>query len=149
MSMEVRLRSVNLRDLEQIYKIEVESFKYPYPFEYLKVLLFLAGEFFIVAEENNKVIGYAVGVLEKNNVGHIVSIAVSRDYRGRGIGRKLLEELERRLKNKGAKDFKLEVRISNRIAISLYTKLGYKIKEVVKNYYPDGEDAYVMVKHDC
>lgn len=149
MSIEVRLRLANLRDLEQIYKIEVETFKYPYPFEYLKLLLFLAREFFIVAEENNKVIGYAVGVLERNSVGHIVSIAVSRDYRGKGIGRKLLEELERRLKNKGARVFKLEVRISNRIAINLYVKLGYKTKEVVKNYYPDGEDAYVMVKHDC
>jgi len=40
----------------------------------------------------------------------------------------------------------LEVRVSNKIAIKLYLNLGYKIVVVLKSYYIDGEDAYIMVK---
>ncbi|RLE74023.1 MAG: ribosomal-protein-alanine acetyltransferase, partial [Thermoprotei archaeon] len=43
----------------------------------------------------------------------------------------------------------LEVRISNTAAINLYKKLGFNIEKRLKNYYPDGEDCYVMTKKLC
>lgn len=147
--MDIGIRSARLEDLEQIYRIEIESFKIPYPLEYLYLLLSLAGDLFIVAVRCNEIVGYAVGLLRIDNTGHIVSIAVANKYRGRGIGKRLLQELERRLKDKGAKRFRLEVRVSNRIAINLYLKLGYRIDRVIPRYYPDGEDAYLMIKDDC
>lgn len=147
--MDIDIRSARLEDLEQIYRIEIESFKIPYPLEYLYLLLSLAGDLFIVAVRCDEIVGYAVGLLRIDNIGHIVSIAVANKYRRRGIGKRLLQELERRLKDKGAKRFRLEVRVSNRIAINLYLKLGYRIDRVIPRYYPDGEDAYLMIKDDC
>jgi len=43
-----------------------------------------------------------------------------------------------------AKQAFLEVRVSNKPAISLYEKLGFKVLRVIRGYYSDGEDAYVM-----
>ena len=44
----------------------------------------------------------------------------------------------------GARQSLLEVRVSNAPAIALYEKFGYERYGVRKNYYADGEDAFVM-----
>jgi len=46
----------------------------------------------------------------------------------------------------GAAEFFLEVRKANEAATGIYEKLGYDIKRVLKGYYRDGEDAYLMIK---
>jgi ribosomal-protein-alanine N-acetyltransferase len=43
-----------------------------------------------------------------------------------------------------AKECYLEVRESNLAAITLYKKLGFEIARTIRNYYADGEDAFVM-----
>ena len=42
---------------------------------------------------------------------------------------------------------RLEVRVSNKAAINLYKKHGFKIVYAIKNFYLNGEDAYVMMKN--
>lgn len=145
-SNDVIIRIAIYRDLEDIFRIELESFKIPYPKEYLVALLALAGDFFLVAEIQGSIVGYAVGILRLNNIGHIVSIAVAKRWRRKGIGTRLIRELERRFKERGVRASRLEVRVSNRPAIKLYEKLGYRVLDRIKNYYPDGEDAYLMFK---
>ncbi len=142
----VVVRPANVDDLDQVYLVELESFKYPYPREYLKALLALAGDLFLVLEVCGRIVGYVVGLIEFNAEGHILSIAVAKSFRGRGYGKKLMLELESRFKERGVRRIKLEVRKSNMIAISMYRKLGYRIVGVIPGYYPDGEDAYVMIK---
>jgi ribosomal-protein-alanine N-acetyltransferase len=39
----------------------------------------------------------------------------------------------------------LEVRVSNTPAITLYKKLGFEIRDLLRAYYSDGEDGYLMV----
>ncbi len=143
---EVIVRPANDDDLEQIYHIELESFKYPYPREYLKALLALSGNLFLVLEVCGRIVGYVVGLIEFGVEGHVLSIAVAKSFRGRGYGKKLMLELESRFKERGVHRIKLEVRKSNTVAISMYRKLGYRIVGVIPRYYPDGEDAYIMVK---
>ena len=46
----------------------------------------------------------------------------------------------------GANEFFLEVRKSNEAAVTVYEKLGYSVRRVLRGYYRDGEDAYLMVK---
>ncbi len=143
---DVIIRTALYSDLEGVFRIELESFRIPYPKQYLAALLALAGDLFLVAETREGIVGYAVGVLRVNNMGHIVSIAVAKRWRRKGIGTKLIRELERRFREKKMKVSRLEVRVSNEPAIRLYERLGYKIIHRVKNYYPDGEDAYLMIK---
>ncbi len=143
---DVIIRTAVYKDLEDIFRIELESFKIPYPKKYLAVLLVLAGDLFLVAETREGIVGYAAGVLRLNDIGHIVSIAVAKRWRRKGIGTRLIKELEKRFKEKNMRASRLEVRVSNKPAIRLYEKLGYKIIDRIKNYYPDGEDAYFMFK---
>jgi len=84
---------------------------------------------------------------EEKTVGHLVSIAVRREYRGRGIGSKLLEATIKAVKDVyKAEALYLEVRVSNYTAIRLYEKFGFRKARIIRGYYRDGEDAYVMVK---
>ena len=66
----------------------------------------------------------------------ILHIAVLPEFRNQGLGRMILEELEKQLKSTGksVKIF-LEASAINKFAIKLYEKLGYKAYNERKNYY--------------
>jgi ribosomal-protein-alanine N-acetyltransferase len=78
--------------------------------------------------------------------GHIVSVAVLHDSRYRGIGTKLIMDGMSGMVSYGAVEFFLEVRKSNSAAVTVYEKLGFEVGRVLKGYYRDGEDAYLMVR---
>lgn len=111
---------------------------------------------FLVAEVDGEVVGYVMCRVELGwgyckpgltRKGHVVSIAVLEGYRRRGIGKALMEEALKALsKYYKASEVYLEVRVSNYPAISLYEKLGFMKKRILKGYYLDGEDAYVMAR---
>jgi len=80
-------------------------------------------------------------------VGHVISIAVLQEYRRRGIGSALMSEALKIFEKKYDVDsVYLEVRVSNQPAISMYEKFGFVKARIIRGYYRDGEDAYVMVK---
>ena len=69
-------------------------------------------------------------------------IIVDKEYRRQNIATKLLRELE---KINNIENITLEVRESNKSAISFYEKNGYKKVAIRKNYYKE-EDGYLMMK---
>ena len=111
-------------------------------------------EAFLVAEIERKLVGYIMCKIEYGfsnfkklgfvKKGHVVSVAVLPERRNKGIGRALVEESLIGVKLKKADELYLEVRCSNNEAIRLYEKLGFVIKQRLKAYYRDGEDAYLM-----
>lgn len=137
------IRTVKYEDLKSIYLIERLSFERPYPSSYLETLAYLSPETFLVVSLNDCIVGYSTSVL-RGSEGHVISIAVHPNYRGIGIGKRLLIENIKRLKDLGAKRVILEVKIDNFQALKLYQKLGFKIVKTLKNYYWDGADAYRM-----
>ena len=96
-----------------------------------------------LAEEGGQVCGYCclIVVCEDAEVGNI---AVDTPFRGKGIGKALMETMHQRAKEKGATQSFLEVRVSNANAIALYKKFGYESYGIRARYYEDGEDAMVM-----
>lgn len=76
---------------------------------------------------------------------HITNLAVRTEYRGKGIGELLLLatiDLANELK---ARFMTLEVRVSNLVAQSLYSKYGFVQMGVRRGYYLDNhEDAAIM-----
>lgn len=139
------VREARRDELERLLIIENLSFKDPYPLFILDFYLKLTPDTFLVAETEGKVVGFVIGLKEGWSWGHLISIAVHPEFRGRGIGRRLMEECLARLRSKGVKRVRLEVRVSNRRAIELYRKLGFRVEDLLPNYYRDGEDAYLMV----
>ncbi|MEM1645058.1 MAG: ribosomal protein S18-alanine N-acetyltransferase [Ignisphaera sp.] len=146
----MNIRQANVENINEIYELEVMCFKDPYPKNLLFMLLTLYPELFLVAEINNKIVGYVSGILRRDGLGHIVSICIHPAYRRKGLGVKLMEFIEGIFREKfNVCKYRLEVRISNNPAINLYQKLGYRIVGIIPRYYTDGEDAYLMIKDSC
>jgi len=77
--------------------------------------------------------------------GHLVSIAVLKEYQGNKIGEELLLAAMGAVKNYGIDMYVLEVRLSNSVAIAMYKKIKFNIEKTISEYYRDGEDAFYMV----
>ena len=90
--------------------------------------------------------GFCVHWLVADEI-HILNIAIHPAYRRRGIAALLLEKALADQVQNAATCATLEVRRSNRAAIELYEKYGFKTIGVRPNYYADErEDALVMLK---
>ena len=96
----------------------------------------------LVAEDEGKVVG-AVWTRIMNDYGHIddktpsFAISLYREYRGRGIGTKLMQEMLNLLKEKGYKRASLAVQKAN-YAVRMYKKVGFEIVD-------ENEEEYIMV----
>ena len=148
------VRRAELGDLIPVMEINLKTLPEHYSDYFYESLLAELPEAFLVAEIGGKIVGYIMckteygfsnfkklGFVKK---GHVVSIAVLHEYRGKGIGKVLVEEAINGVKSKKCDELYLEVRCSNNEAVKLYEKLGFVIKQRLKTYYRDGEDAYLM-----
>ena len=90
------------------------------------------------------IVGYG-GLWLSVDEGHITTIAVAPEYRGRGIGELILNGLIDQGMVLNADMLTLEVRVSNLVAQQLYLKYGFKAAGTRPRYYTDnGEDALIM-----
>jgi ribosomal-protein-alanine N-acetyltransferase len=148
----IKLRRFSLSDLEQIIEIEKISFPKRKPFseDYFKKLYQKSPGRIVVAEDKGKILGYIIGGVQKD-CGKIISIAVHPLHRKRGIGKELVNFLIEHFKKNGLKKFLLLVRRDNLVAISFYKNLGFQISKIIKNYYRNGDDAFLMEReiHPC
>ena len=142
--MEIQLASFG--DLDRISTIEKETNEYPWSFNNFKSSLD-AGNSSIVLKDKKNIVGYAFfSVIGTDS--HLLNITVSKDYQGRGYGKKILEKVLFQSKVLGATIIFLEVRVSNYRAIDFYGKFGFKRDAIRYNYYAGSpkEDALLMSK---
>jgi ribosomal-protein-alanine N-acetyltransferase len=137
------IRPVKASDTTGVYAVERECFTDPYPSKYLDALIKMERDRFFVADEDGKIVGYALATASGRD-GHIVSVAVNLGCRRRGMGTALLSAVTRRLVEEGVEDIHLEVRKGNRAAISFYERMGFRAFSEITHYYTDGEDALVL-----
>jgi ribosomal-protein-alanine N-acetyltransferase len=78
--------------------------------------------------------------------GYIITIDVLEEYRRQGLATLLLDEVERRLREKKVREVALETAVDNHAAIAFWQKHGYSVQGVRPDYYPGGRDAYSMAK---
>jgi [ribosomal protein S18]-alanine N-acetyltransferase len=101
---------------------------------------------YVVLTDGEGVLGYA-GLDHGGDVADVMTVAVAPRARGRGLGRLLLVELERRAVARGAASVMLEVRADNAPARALYERVGYQVLSTRRRYYQPGDvDAVVMRK---
>jgi len=143
----IKLRKFKISDLDQILKIEKSSFSvsYAYSKERFKSLYKAHSNDFIVAEKKSKVIGYIIAY-NKRGFLDFDSIAVGKNYRGMGLGSRLMNFVLESFKNRGFKKASLEVNTANKRAMFFYKKIGFQIKKTLKRFYKDGTSAYRMEK---
>jgi ribosomal-protein-alanine N-acetyltransferase len=137
------IREFKRPDVKRVLEIERMSFSDPYPANIL-IDIYNLGAGFLVAQENNRILGYIIFWIKFEDEGHIISIAVDSSYRRQDVGSKLVETSLEVFKKFRAKDIKLEVRVGNREARKFYSKMGFKEDKIVEDYYEDHEDAVIM-----
>ena len=145
--MAIEIRQATVLDLTEIMKLETASFANDaWPEETFKSELAAKHTYYILALEENLVVGYAgLSKLPGSGQADIQTIAVREDKRGLGIGKKLMDTLTLQATELGAKEIFLEVRADNSAAQKLYKLFGFKQIGTRKKYYqPDGVDAFIM-----
>lgn len=149
-----KLRPFEPSDLEGVIQINRECLPENYSPGFFMNLYKRFPATFIVAEINEKIVGYTMCRIETGipsfkllgirKKGHVISLAVLPDHHRKGIGYALLQKATKGMEKYNAKECYLEVRESNISAIQLYKKLGFEKARTARNYYADGEDAFIM-----
>jgi ribosomal-protein-alanine N-acetyltransferase len=144
----------NSNDLPHVISINWQTLPEHYSDFFFEELLKETPETFLVAEKDGMPIGYIMCRIEYGfsttkrfglaRKGHIVSVAVLESHRRNGLGRALVEEAIKGMKDRGCSETYLEVRVSNKDAIRLYENMNFKVVSTLQNYYRDGEAAFLM-----
>ena len=144
----IELRNLKLRDLGAIERIERRSYPTPWSRSMFAGELTKSSSVCLGAydTDTDRLVAYLI-ISRYVDAWHVMNVAVAPDYRGRGIATRLLERLFELTAGDGRRGYTLEVRVSNRSAIRLYEKLGFKARGVRRGYYTDNrEDAVIMWK---
>jgi ribosomal-protein-alanine N-acetyltransferase len=132
------------RDMPEVLNIEQGSFEFPWSEEDFIRCLRQRNCIGMVAEHENRVVGFMIYELHKNQL-HVLNFAVRPDYRRRCVGRRMGEKLIGKLSQQRRCRIVLEVRETNLAAQIFFQRLGFRATCVLRDFYDDTtEDAYVM-----
>ena len=138
----IGVRPCREADLPHVLEIERGSFPYPYSPEVFEELL-KEDVIFLVAEDAGGIRGYVAADVAPGGRGLIISVAVHPQYRGRGIGTRLMCEALQRLRGRCSRVM-LHVAAKNSVGQAFYLRFGFKPMGLIRRYYPDGDDAIVL-----
>jgi ribosomal-protein-alanine N-acetyltransferase len=141
----IEIKAASLKDLSDLRTLENICFPIDrWPLLDLIGVLTIPGVIRIKALVDGEFAGFVgADIRKRDQVGWIVTIAVSPKFRNLGLGTRLLLSCEELM---DIPLIKLSVRKSNHAAINMYIKNGYAQNEIWKDYYVDGEDAIVLQK---
>jgi ribosomal-protein-alanine N-acetyltransferase len=146
----ITIKQATIKDLETLYKIEKECFtKEAFTKKQIRNLLQNSNAISLIAQTNGETAGFVIGLTYSNNkarIGHVITIDIAIKHRRKGIGMRLINELERKFVRKGVETCYLEVRIDNVVARELYRKQGYKETKQLKYYYPKRTNGVQLKK---
>ena len=130
--------------LSQVAQIEIQCFSTPWSENALREELTNSFARFYVALCDGQVVGY-MGAHNVVGEVYITNVAVSPQFRRRGIAEALIKNLMDVTLSEGAEFLTLEVRKSNAGAIGLYSKMGFETVGERKGFYENPrEDALLM-----
>lgn len=133
--------------ISEIVELEEEAFggKGGVDLWILKALL-RYGKVFVL-EKEKKIISIVeyMQCFDKKEV-FLYGICTLKEFRHMGNAKKIMNESEKYLKEKGYEAISLTVDPENKIAIEMYKHLGYEIVEYQENEYGKGIHRYLMKK---
>lgn len=144
----VSVRTMRPADLPAVMRIERRSFTMPWQETTFRALMRRPSAALLTAELSEPaattVVGFSVLWFAADEA-ELGDLAVDPDFRGRGIGRLLLEASVDTARRRGAGALYLEVRESNAAARALYDGRGFATVGRRPGYYSEPrEDACVM-----
>jgi ribosomal-protein-alanine acetyltransferase len=143
-------RRASNRDLNSILLIERICFNgESFTKRQFKYMLKSSSSIAFVAQYREELVGYIWAYIQRFKAklqGRIYSLAVKPEYRGRGIARNLLLEVEREMQSLKVNQIFLEVDECNEVAKQLYSSSGFKVYRFLPNYYGQANNAFKMIK---
>ena len=142
----MKIIPMNESHVAQVAALEKQCFSDPWSENSVASELENPLSLWLIAEEDGAVCGY-VGSQTVLDETDMMNIAVHPDCRRKGIAAALITELVSRLKARGSRVLRLEVRESNFSAIALYKAMGFTQLGLRKNYYRNPkENALILGK---
>jgi len=142
----VTIEKTSIEHLDRLYEIEMKCFeREAFTKQQIAYLLTDSNFISLVSKVKGEIVGFVIGKTYKNKksaTGHILTIDVSSEQRRKGIGLRLLQEIEKTFKDRGVKICFLEARENNIAALNLYQKFGYKSVGRLKNYYGNAHGIF-------
>jgi ribosomal-protein-alanine N-acetyltransferase len=140
----VHIRWMIRRDMPEVLLTEKKSFEYAWTEEDFLRCLRQRNCIGMVAEQNEKVVGFMIYELHKTKL-HILNFAVQPNFRRTGLGSQMVAKLVSKLSSHRRTRITLEIRETNLSAQLFFRSLGFRALRVLRNYYEDsGEDAFLM-----
>jgi len=144
------VRQATTDDLETLCNIERECFTIEaFTKEQLEYLLENPKGISLLAQIDDEIAGFIVGVIYNYSImrtGHVYTIDVLVKHRRKGVGLRLLRELEQRFVENGVEICYLETGRENVAALELYRKHGYTELNILKDFYSDEVDGIRLMK---
>ncbi|NOY72854.1 MAG: ribosomal protein S18-alanine N-acetyltransferase [Gammaproteobacteria bacterium] len=135
-------------DLNEVYVLEQASYSYPWSFGILSDCLKTAYLTRVLDNAGQAIDAYGI-MSSGGGEAHILNLCVRTKLRGQGLGRYLLLSLLAEAKALEVDTVLLEVRQSNKAAISLYESIGFNELDIRHGYYPSNkgrENAIIFAK---
>ena len=135
------------RDADAVAKLHAQSFYRGWPRQDIEAYIIDPDTPTLVAsDQRHKVVGFAMLRILGDDV-ELMTIAVEPKFRGKGVGRALMQACFEDLMMTPVKRMVLEVAADNPAAIKLYRQLGFQQISERKGYYarPDGQPATALV----
>lgn len=98
----------------------------------------------MVATIDDMVVGHILVFKNRRKFARVFSICTSKNYRGKGVAKKLLNQAILYFRDIEYQSIFLEVRVDNHLAQNIYKKFGFEIIKTISSFYKDGCDAYKM-----
>lgn len=143
------IRHAVAADFDTLLKIDQASFEggVAYDADELSYFMNRNDAETLVLEEDACIVAFLIlEVHPDRRSGSIVTIDVRDTHRRKGYGAQLLKRAEGILSTYGLEAYDLQVDVNNRAAIQFYKKHGFRPMRTLRNYYANGNDAYLMVK---
>jgi [ribosomal protein S18]-alanine N-acetyltransferase len=143
----ITLRNNTPEDFDTLHEIDQLCYEdeVAYTKRELRAYLRFRGSECVVAEADGAIAGFCISARQGER-GYIVTIDVLPQFRRAHVGTALLDEIERRLAANGVREVALETATDNESAVAFWKKHGYRSRGVREDYYPNGRDAFAMVK---
>lgn len=120
----MKLRTIKLRDYDQLIRFWEKNYfvRGIDRLDRLRFFLEKNPDLSVVAESDGEIVGTVLGSFDGRR-GYLQKLVVRKDMRGKGIGKKLVKEVVRRLKSLGVVYIHITCETEN---ISFYEKCGFK-----------------------
>jgi ribosomal-protein-alanine N-acetyltransferase len=144
---DLEFRPMSPADVEEVMRLETSVYQFPWTERIFRDCIRVGYDCWL-ALKDNIIVAHAV-VSTAAGESHVLNLAVTEEYQGKGIGKQFIHFLLGIAASKQAEIMMLEVRPSNVRAISCYNSAGFNEIGCRKDYYPapnGKEDALLFAK---